>query len=200
MTAQADSSPSRRSDRLSAARTGSWRGVVEIRDISILIDQLERLLNESKRLPMSSGAVVDRDECLVLIDQMRVTVPQQIAEARRIQEERDQIIARAEQEAQMIIDRSHEEVELLLNDQGLLKEARERSAVIAEETRRTAEETMRGADEYAIRVLGELEDQLIALQTTIRNGLETLQQDGRVARLAVETGLEEMSSEPDHET
>jgi len=196
LTAQADSSPSRRSDRLSAARTGSWRGVVEIRDISILIDQLERLLNESKRLPMSSGAVVDRDECLVLIDQMRVTVPQQIAEARRIQEESDQIIARAEQEAQMIIDRAHEESELLLNDRGLLKEARERSVVIAEETRRTAEETMRGADEYAIRVLGELEDQLIALQTTIRNGLEILQQDGRIAKLAVETGLEEMSAEP----
>jgi hypothetical protein len=173
--------------------------VVEIRDISILIDQLERLLNESKRLPMSSGAVVDRDECLVLIDQMRVTVPQQIAEARRIQEERDQIIARAEQEAQMIIDRTHEEAELLLNDRGLLKEARERSVVITEETRRTAEETMRGADEYAIRVLGELEDQLIALQTTIRNGLEILQQDGRVARLAVETGLEEMPAEPDRD-
>lgn len=195
--AQAVSSPSRRSDLLSAARTGSWRGVVEIRDISILIDQLERLLNESKRLPMSSGAVVDRDECLVLIDQMRVTVPQQIAEARRIQEERDQIIARAEQEAQMIIDRAHEETELLLNDRGLLKEARERSVVIAEETRRTAEETMRGADEYAIRVLGELEDQLIALQTTIRNGLEILQQDGRVAKLTVESGLETMSADPD---
>jgi cell division septum initiation protein DivIVA len=195
--AQAVSSPSRRSDLLSAARRGSWRGVVEIRDISILIDQLERLLNESKRLPMSSGAVVDRDECLVLIDQMRVTVPQQIAEARRIQEERDQIIARAEQEAQMIIDRAHEETELLLNDRGLLKEARERSVVIAEETRRTAEETMRGADEYAIRVLGELEDQLIALQTTIRNGLEILQQDGRVAKLTVESGLETMSADPD---
>jgi hypothetical protein len=193
--AQAVSSPSRRSDVLSASRISSWRGVVKIRDISILIDQLERLLNESKRLPMSSGAVVDRDECLVLIDQMRVTVPQQIAEARRIQEESDQIIARAEQEAQMIIDRAHEESELLLNDRGLLKEARERSVVIAEETRRTAEETMRGADEYAIRVLGELEDQLIALQTTIRNGLEILQQDGRVAKLAVETGLEEMSAE-----
>ena len=179
--------------------TGSCRGVVKIRDISYLIDQLEKLLNDSRRIPMTSGAMVDRDECLVLIDQMRVTIPQQITEAGRIHEERDQIIARADQEAQMILERAREEAELLLDERGLLKEARELSAAIADDTRRQAEETMRGADEYAIRVLGELEDQLIALQTTIRNGLEILQQDGRMARLAAEVGLEDLPVEPDSE-
>jgi bifunctional DNA-binding transcriptional regulator/antitoxin component of YhaV-PrlF toxin-antitoxin module len=148
---------------------------------------------------MTAGAVVDKDECLVIIDQMRVTIPQQIAEAIRIQEERNQIIARAEQEAQMILERAQEEVELLVDERGLIKEARERSAAIAEETRLNAETTMRGADEYAIKVLGELEDQLIALQTTIRNGLETLQQDGRMASLAAEAGLGEIRTEPDRE-
>jgi len=142
---------------------------------------------------------VDKDECLVIIDQMRVTIPQQIAEAIRIQEEKNQIIARAEQEAQMILERAQEEVELLVDERGLIKEARERSAAIAEETRLNAETTMRGADEYAIKVLGELEDQLIALQTTIRNGLETLQQDGRMARLAAEAGLGGIRTEPDRE-
>lgn len=142
---------------------------------------------------------MDKDECLVIIDQMRVTIPQQIAEAIRIQEERNQIIARAEQEAQMILERAQEEVELLVDERGLIKEARERSAAIAEETRLNAETTMRGADEYAIKVLGELEDQLIALQTTIRNGLETLQQDGRMASLAAEAGLGEIRTEPDRE-
>jgi vacuolar-type H+-ATPase subunit H len=173
--------------------------VVQIRDISLLIDRLEKLLNDSRRLPMTAGAVVDKDECLVIIDQMRVTIPQQIAEARRIHEERNQIIARAEQEAQMILERAQEEAELLVDERGLIKEARERSAAIAEETRLNAEKTMRGADEYAIKVLGELEDQLIALQTTIRNGLETLQQDGRMARLAAEAGLSETEFDPDRE-
>ena len=122
----------------------------------------------------------------MIIDQMRVTIPQQIAVARRIQEERDQIIARAEQEAMMIIERGREKAAQALNERELLKEAHERSEALAEETTRQAEETMRGADEYAIRVLGELEDQLIALQTTIRNGLEILQQDSRIARLTAE--------------
>jgi DNA primase large subunit len=171
--------------------------VVKIQDISLLIDRLERLLNDSRRLPLTSGSLVNKDEALVVIDQLRVAIPQQFAEARRIQGESDQIIARAEQEAQMIIERAKEEAEQILDEQGLLQEMNSRSAVAADEARRRAEETMRGADEYAIRVLGELEDQLIALQTTIRNGLEILQQDGRMARLASETGLEELAVEPD---
>ncbi len=173
--------------------------MVQIRDISLLIDRLEKLLNDSKRLPMTAGAVVDKDECLVIIDQMRVTIPQQIAEARRIQEESNQIIARAEQEAQMILERAREEAELLVDERELIKKARDRSAAIAEETRLNAEKTMHGADEYAIKVLGELEDQLIALQTTIRNGLEILQQNGRMARLAADAGLGETRAEPDRE-
>jgi bifunctional DNA-binding transcriptional regulator/antitoxin component of YhaV-PrlF toxin-antitoxin module len=173
--------------------------VVKIEDISLLIDQLEQLLSDSRRIPLTSGALVDRDQCLLIIDQMRVTIPQQIAEARRIQGERDQVIARAEQEAQMIVERAQEEAAQVLNERGLLKEVHDRSTALAEETRRQAEETMRGADGYAIRVLGELEDQLIALQTTIRNGLEILQQDSRIARLTAEDALQDSSAESDPE-
>jgi cell division septum initiation protein DivIVA len=148
---------------------------------------------------MTSGAVVDRDECLLIIDQMQVAIPQQIAEARRILEERDELIARAEQEASMIRERAQEEAESLVDERGLVEEARARSAAIDEEAKRNAETTMRGADEYAIRVLGELEDQLIALQSTIRNGLEVLQQDGRMARLASEAHPGDRPREQDRE-
>jgi cell division septum initiation protein DivIVA len=169
-----------------------------MRDISLLIDQLQTLLNDSRRLPMTSGAVVDKDECLLIVDQMQVAIPQEIAEARRILEERDQIIARAEQEARMILERAQEEAESLVDERGLVEEARARSAAIDEEAKRNAEKTMSGADEYAIRVLGELEDQLIALQSTIRNGLEVLQQDGRMTRLASEVGPGDLPAERDH--
>ncbi len=172
--------------------------MITIQDISLLIDRLESLLTDSRRLPLTSGSLVNKDECLVIIDQLRVAIPQQFAEARRIQGEHDQIIARAEQEAQMVLERAREEAEQILDEHGLLREMDNRSAQLAEEARQKAEDTMRGADEYAIKVLGELEDQLVALQTTIRNGLEILQQNGRMARLAAETGLEETDVKPDN--
>ena len=170
--------------------------MIKIRDISLLIDRLEDLVNEGRRIPLISGCLVDQDECLAIIDQMRIAIPQQIAEARRVQQERDQIITLAQQEAQVIKETAREDARQGLDNRGLLREASQQSAAIADETRRQAEETMRGADEYAIRVLGELEDRLIALQTTIRNGLEILQQDAGVERLAAESGLDQ-SIEPD---
>lgn len=174
---------------------GLPREVTNIRDISLLIDRLEELVNDGKRIPLSSGSVIDRDELLSIIDQMRVAIPQQFAEARRVQQEREQILALANQEAQVILEHAREEAQHVLNDQGLLKEARDRSSSIAEDTRRQAEEIMRGADEYAIRVLGELEDQLVALQTTIRNGLEILQQNGRLAKPGGEAGTDDLPGE-----
>jgi cell division septum initiation protein DivIVA len=163
--------------------------VVKI-DISFLIDRLENLLNKSRRMPLSSGVIVNRDECLEIIDQMRVTIPQQIAEAKRIQHEREQILALAQEEGQRLVQRADEEAEQFLNERGLLEEAQKRSEAIIEESRRQAEETMRGADNYAITVLGQLEDQLIALQTTIRNGLEILQQEVRTTRPPVDADPE----------
>ena len=159
-------------------------------DISFLIDRLENLLNKSRRMPLSSGVIVNRDECLEIIDQMRVTIPQQIAEASRIQDEREEILALAGEEAQRLMRRAGEEAQQVLNERGLLEEAQKRSEAIIEESRRQAEETMRGADNYAITVLGQLEDQLIALQTTIRNGLEILQQDVPATRPPVDVSPE----------
>lgn len=169
--------------------------MTEIRDISLLIDRLEELVNDGKRFPLGSGCVVDRDELIALIDQMRVAIPQQFSDALRVQQEREQILALADQEARMVIESAREEAARVLNDEGLLREARDRSSVMAEESRQQAEEIMRGADEYAIRVLGELEDQLVALQTTIRNGLEILQQNGRLASSARDAGVHDISSE-----
>lgn len=174
------------------------KGVVRI-DISYLIDRLENLLNNSRRLPLTSGTIVDRDECLEIIDQMRITIPQQIEEARRIEQERDKVVALAHEEANRIIDQAHDEAERLLEERGLLEEAEKRSATIIDEALRQAQETMRGADQYAVGVLGQLEDQLIAVQTTIRNGLDLLQRDGRTSRLPMESDEVDSATEPGSE-
>jgi hypothetical protein len=140
---------------------------------------------------------MNRDECLKIIDQMRISIPQEVEEARRIKEESGRMTALAREEAKRVIDDAQERADLVLDERGLLEEARERSASIIAESQRQAEETMRGADEYAINVLGHLEDQLIAVQTTIRNGLEILQQEGRRRREATEASLKDSAAEPE---
>ncbi len=148
-------------------------------EIVYLIDRLESLINEAKRLPLTSGVVVNQDEFLKVIDQMRITIPLEIREARRLKEEREQVIARAQAEAEEIVAEAKGQVDGLLTDEELLKAAREESAKIIEQARREAEKIRKGADEYAIEALGQLQDQLMALQTTIQHGLDYLQGPAR---------------------
>lgn len=148
-------------------------------EIIYLIDRLESLINEAKRLPLTSGVIVNQDEFLKVIDQMRISIPQEIREARRLKEEREQVIARAQVEAEKIVAEAKGHVDGLLTDEELLKAAKEESAKIIKQARREAEKIRKGADEYAIEVLGQLQDQLMALQTTIQNGLDYLQGPAR---------------------
>jgi len=148
-------------------------------EIIYLIDRLESLINEAKRLPLTSGVIVNQEEFLKVIDQMRIAIPQEIREARRLKEEREQVIARAQAEAEKIVAEAKGQVEGFLADEELLKAAREESIKIIEQARREAEKIRKGADEYAVEVLGQLQDQLIALQTTIQNGLDYLQGPAR---------------------
>ena len=57
-------------------------------DVLQLIDKLEQLVNSGTRLPLSSRTVIDEQEFLDIIDQLRIMVPDEIKQARRVSSER----------------------------------------------------------------------------------------------------------------
>jgi vacuolar-type H+-ATPase subunit H len=150
------------------------KGVVEI-DILHLVDRLESLYNDSWQIPWTSNVMIDGDEYLDLIDQMRVSIPEEIKQSNRIQQERDRIIAQAHEEAERIVALARDQAANLTNEHEVLQAAQARGETILERARRDAEEIKADADEYVIEVLSELEEQLNAFLSTVRNGLVTLQ-------------------------
>jgi hypothetical protein len=160
-----------------------------VSDIYHLIDRLERLLNESWRMPLSAYLVINEDDFLDVIDQMRTAIPHEIKEGERIQRERDRMIAQAEEEGERIVALAKEESVKLVQEHELILAAEQRAGTIIERAQREADVLKAGADEYARTVLADLVDQLDAmdeqianLQLTARNGLETLS-SGPVAPL-----------------
>jgi cell division septum initiation protein DivIVA len=139
-----------------------------------LIDRLERLLSDSWRVPLSSYLVINEDDFLDVIDQMRTAVPQEIKQGERIQQERDRIVAQAQEEADRIIRMAQEEAARLVDDHELVQSAEQRKVTILERAERDAEMLKAGADEYARQVLVALDSQLAALLGTVRNGLGSL--------------------------
>jgi hypothetical protein len=152
-------------------------------DIYHLIDRLERLLNESWRMPLSAYLVINEDDFLDVIDQLRTAIPQEIKDGEKIQRERERIVAQAEEESERIVQLAQEDAMKLVEDHEVIRAAEQRAATIIERAQREAEILKAGADDYARQVLVALNDQLDALDgqiaellSTVRNGLETLSQ------------------------
>lgn len=150
-------------------------------DILSLVDRLENLITSSQRMPMTNRVLVREQEVLQMIDQMRAAVPEEIKQARRLNQERERLLAQAQAEASRIIAAAREEAERLINDEEMIHLASERAAEIEREAEERALQLRDGADAYAAETLRGLEEQLSVLQTqldqtilSIHKGLETL--------------------------
>jgi regulator of protease activity HflC (stomatin/prohibitin superfamily) len=140
-------------------------------------------LNESWRMPLSAYLVINEDDFLDVIDEMRTAVPKEIKAAEKIQRERDRIIAQAEEESGRIVRMAQEDASKLVEEHEIMQAAAKREQTIIERAQREAEILKGEADEYARSVLislnaqlADVDSQIATLLTTVRNGLTTLSQ------------------------
>lgn len=63
-------------------------------DIQHLVDRLEDLIDEGRHVPFSKFTLIDEERALEIIDQMRISVPDQIEKASRLINQRDRLLAR----------------------------------------------------------------------------------------------------------
>jgi hypothetical protein len=143
-------------------------------DILYLVDRLEAVLNAGQRVPFTNKIMIDERECLDIVDQMRIVIPEEIKQARRVSQDRDRITGQAQEEAERIIARAHEQADRLMDEQGLLDRAREREREIVDEAEGTAQEIRDGADQYALQLLDELNRRLGGMLGEVQAGIDQL--------------------------
>jgi hypothetical protein len=148
-------------------------------DVLQLIDRLEQLVTSGTRLPIASRTMIDEGAFLDIIDQLRVSVPEEIRQARRFSTERERVMEQAEAEAQKVIATAHERAMLMLQDNDLVRSATEEAQRRLAEAELEAEEIRRGADQYAFEVLSSLDQELTRLLVTTRKGRATLDRASR---------------------
>jgi vacuolar-type H+-ATPase subunit H len=143
-------------------------------DILYLVDRLENALNTGQRVPFTNKIMVDERECLDIVDQMRIVVPEEIKQARRVSQDRDRITGQAQEEAERIMNRAHEQAEQLMDEEGLLDRAREREREIIEEAELQAQEIRDQADQYAFQILDDLNRRLGPILSQVQAGIDSL--------------------------
>jgi cell division septum initiation protein DivIVA len=81
-----------------------------------LVDQLEELVTTGRRVPFTTGVVVNEDEALELIDRTRLGLPDEIVQARHLLEDQRRVLADARDEAEHILGRAEEEATRILDE------------------------------------------------------------------------------------
>lgn len=140
-------------------------------DILHLIDRLETLITESFHLPFTSNVIVQEDAFLDIIDQMRVTIPEEVKLAKRTEAERERLLLQAQEEADRLVEMAREKTKSWADEHELVEVAQERAKEIEADAHRRAEEIISETDEYIVDQLSELEEQLLKTLTIVRNGL-----------------------------
>jgi small-conductance mechanosensitive channel len=161
-------------------RTVHERSEVSPTDIIFLVERLETLVANGKKLPLTTNVVVEQGALLELIDQMRAAVPEEVRQAKRITEEAGRITERAHEEADAVIARAQEQAAQMLEERELVKMAQQRARELLDAANDEAAEIRRGADEYAAGVLIRLEGECIKALTSIKRGIDMLDERHRL--------------------
>ncbi len=140
-------------------------------DIQHLVDRLEDLIDEGRHIPLSKYTMIDEERALEIIDQMRISIPEEIEKASRVIQQRDRMMAQANEEASRMVELARERGEGMVSREAIAQAAQSRAANIIEMARQEAETIQADADGYVMEVLGELESQLIRTLTVVRNGI-----------------------------
>ena len=151
-------------------------------DIQHLVDRLEDLIDEGRHVPFSKFTLIDEEHALEIIDQMRISVPEQIEKASRLINQRDRLLAQAREEAERIVSVARERSDELTNRDAIVQTAQNRAKNIIEQARREAEGIRTEADDYVLNVLKELETQLLHNLTVVRNGIAKIAQEREASR------------------
>lgn len=122
------------------------------------IDQLEDLVSNGKRVPMSHKVMVDEDEFIQLLDEIRTSIPMEIRDAQRLLKERERLIGEAQDQAARIVNDAQRRASVLVSEHTVLAEAKQH-----------AEELLRAAEKQRQEERGRMEVFFLQQLNAIRN-------------------------------
>ena len=155
-------------------------------DIQHLVDRLEDLIDEGRHLFGTKYTMIDEERALEIIDQMRISVPEEIEKAARVLAQRDRVLAEAHEESARIVQENRSKAELMIDQDATVHAAQARAESIKEQARAEAARITSEADEYVMQLLARLEQQLVQNIGEVRNGISVVQNQSKMSSIQVQ--------------
>jgi vacuolar-type H+-ATPase subunit H len=129
-------------------------------EILAILETLEEVVEKGTSIPFTGKCVVDREEVLELVKEIRLKLPDDIKQAKWVKDERQRILMEAQKEANLIIEDAEGRIHSLVDDHEIIKKAYEQSDEIVNNAQKSAKEIRQGTKEYADDILERIEELL----------------------------------------
>ena len=119
--------------------------------------------------------MINEDEAMELVDQIRFNLPDEIKQANWTVSEQQRIITEAHAEAARIMSRANERAEETSSEHEVLRRAERHASQVVKDAQAKSDQIIHEAESYALEQLKQLEAHLGRTIATVRRGVEALQ-------------------------
>ena len=151
-------------------------------EILEILDVLEEKVESAKNIPIINRAIIDKEDLLASIEDIRLRLPDDLKQARWIKDDRKRILAEAQEEADNIVKQGEEKAAQLVNENAITKRAYEQANNIIASAQKNSRELRMGARNYIEKILADSEATLNRSQETLRSMRAELRQDAGAAK------------------
>ena len=151
-----------------------------------MLDRLEDIIEGSKNMPLVGKTMVDKDELLDIIQELRLKIPDDLKQAKWIKGERQRILLEAQKEATTIIKSAEDKIISMINENEITKKANEAAEEIINKANKRAKEIRNAADQYIYDALAESEMILERTLSTLRDNRLSMQEESAKKQVRME--------------
>ncbi len=143
-------------------------------EILEIIDKLEEKIDKAMNIPFINRSLMDKEDLLADIEDIRLQLPEELKQARWMKEERKKIISEAQQEAEGIIKSAEEKTIQMVQEHEITKKAYERATNMIDSAKASAQETRDQTVQYCDEMLANMQQKFETLVETIKESRSNL--------------------------
>jgi F0F1-type ATP synthase membrane subunit b/b' len=123
-------------------------------------------VRDAKSMPLSSSALLNRDEVLNLIEDLKSSLPDEIKQARWVVKDREELLAKARRDAEAMVEQARAEQLRLASHEAVMQRAKDEAERIVQEAEEDARRLRLEGEDYVDAKLAQLE---VALQKILED-------------------------------
>ena len=129
-------------------------------EVLTLLETLEEMLNRSASIPLTKRTLIDKDELLSVVNDIKLKLPDELKQAKWVKEERQKIFVDAQKEANQLIKEAENRIIAMIDEHEITKKAYEQKTEIIDSANAFSKDLINGTKKYADDILAELEANL----------------------------------------